>query len=92
MRDSREAGLLLCVRLALGALLALAPRLHASRKEASLVKIILTTGSAQQYKLDLPGATRDDCDLVCLWLAHLITPHLARGDGRVPFTLTLEIW
>ena len=56
------------------------------------MKVILKTPGDQQYRLDLPGATRDDCDLLCRWLAHLLTPHQVAAPGQIPWTFSLEVW
>jgi hypothetical protein len=56
------------------------------------VRIILKGPADDEYKMDLPGATRDDVDLLARWLAHILTPENLRDGSRIPARLTLEVW
>jgi hypothetical protein len=55
------------------------------------VRIILKDPTGNEFKLDLPGATREDTDLLARWLAHLLTPDQISDGSRIPVRLTLEI-
>jgi hypothetical protein len=56
------------------------------------VNSILKGPAGDEYKLDLPGATREDVDLLARWLAHVLTPGQLSDGSRIPARLTLEIW
>ena len=56
------------------------------------MRIILKGTAGDEYKLDLPGATREDTDLLARWLAHILTPGNLHDGSRIPAYLTLEVW
>ena len=56
------------------------------------MRIILKGPGGNEYKLDLPGITRDDVDLVARWLAHILTPEQIHDGSHIPARFTLEVW
>lgn len=56
------------------------------------MKVKLKHPSGNEWTLDLPGATREDCDLLARWLAHILTPDNLHDRSHIPAYFNLEIW
>ena len=56
------------------------------------MRVTLKGPDASEFRLDLPGATREDCDLLARWLAHILTPDGIRDGAPTPATFRLEVW